>query len=591
MASKIEDYGLIGNTRTAALVSRSGDVDWLCAPHFDSDACFSALLGYDEHGRWALRPTVPVRENRHRYRDDSLVLESEWICDGGAVRVMDFMPVGERCDVVRIVEGVEGEVPLEMLLDVRFGYGADKPWVTLAHETALFTAGPDTLVFRGPVDLVRVGQGVSAHLRVKKGERVGLQLTWLPSHERLPEPLSTDGVLEQTDAFWREWSRRCTYRGRRRDAVLRSLLTLKALTFAPTGAMVAAPTTSLPEAIGGVRNWDYRYCWLRDASLMLDALMIGGYMEDVRAFRDWLLRTVAGDPANMRIMYGLTGTRRLIEYELGWLPGYEGSAPVRIGNAASGQFQLDVYGEVLSCIYTGRKRGLAAHDEGWRTADEILSFLESAWQRPDEGIWEVRGGRRHFTHSKVMAWVAIDRAVKAMSEFRAGGDATAMLPHLSALRERIHADICERGFNPRVGAFTQSYGSDSLDASVLLMPHVGFLPAGDPRVQSTVAAVERTLLRDGLVRRYVTEDGADGLPGTEGAFLACSFWLADNYTFAHRTHEAEELFDRLLGLRNDLGLLAEEYDPTLQRQLGNFPQGFSHQALIFTAAAIEAARP
>jgi len=591
MASRIEDYGLIGNTRTAALVSRFGDVDWLCAPHFDSDACFAALLGYDDHGRWALRPTVAVRENRHRYRDETLILESEWICDGGAVRVVDFMPVGDRCDVVRIVEGIEGEVPLEMLLDVRFGYGADKPWVTLAHETALFTAGPDTLVFRGPVELVRVGRSVSAHLRVQKGQRVGLQLTWFPSHERVPDALSTDSALERTEAFWRAWSGRCTYRGRRRDAVLRSLLTLKALTFAPTGAMVAAPTTSLPEAIGGVRNWDYRYCWLRDASLMLDSLMIGGYMEEVRAFRDWLLRTVAGDPANMRIMYGLAGTRRLTEYELGWLPGYEGSAPVRIGNAASGQFQLDVYGEVLSCIYTGRTRGLAPHDEGWRTADEILSFLESAWQRPDEGIWEVRGGRRHFTHSKVMAWVAIDRAVKAMSEFRASEDAHVMLPHLSALRERIHAEICQHGFNPKVRAFTQSYGSDLLDASVLLIPHVGFLPAEDPRVQDTVAAIERTLLRDGLVRRYITEHGADGLPGTEGAFLACSFWLADNYTFAHRTREAEELFERLLGLRNHLGLLAEEYDPASRRQLGNFPQGFSHQALIFTAAAIETARP
>jgi GH15 family glucan-1,4-alpha-glucosidase len=587
MASKIEDYGLIGNTRTAALVSRFGDVDWLCAPHFDSDACFAALLGYDEHGRWALHPTVPVRENHHRYRDDSLVLESEWICDGGAVRVVDFMPMGERCDVVRIVEGIEGVVPLEMLLDVRFGYGAVKPLVTLTSDQALFTAGADMLVFRGPVELVRAGQRVLAHLRVTKGERFGLQLTWCPSHERLPDALSIDQALERTDAFWRQWSCRCTYQGRWRDAVLRSLLTLKALTFAPTGAMVAAPTTSLPEAIGGVRNWDYRYCWLRDASLMLDALMIGGYIGEMRAFRDWLLRTVAGDPANMRILYSLGGARRLIEHELGWLPGYEGSGPVRIGNAASEQFQLDVYGEVLSCIYTGRRRGLAAHDEGWRTLDEILAFLENAWQRPDEGIWEVRGGRRHFTHSKVMAWVAIDRAVKAISEFRSDDAVRVMLPHLSALRERIHAEICDRGFNTKVGAFTQSYGSDLMDASVLRIPQVGFLPPQDPRVQGTVAAVERILLRDGLVWRYATEHGTDGLPGTEGAFLACSFWLADNYAFAGRTHEARELFERLLGLRNHLGLLAEEYDPALQRQLGNFPQGFSHQALIFTAAAID----
>jgi GH15 family glucan-1,4-alpha-glucosidase len=589
MASKIEDYGLIGNTRTAALVSRFGDVDWLCAPHFDSDACFSALLGYDEHGRWALRPTIPVRENRQRYRGDTLILESECICDGGAVRIVDFMPVGERCDVVRIVEGLEGEVPIEMLLDVRFSYGSVKPLVTLARDTAQFSAGPDTIVFRGPVELERVGKSVSAHLHVKKGDRFGLQLTWSPSHGQVPDGISTDEALGRTEAFWREWSGRCTYQGRWRDAVLRSLITLKGLTFAPTGAIVAAPTTSLPEAIGGVRNWDYRYCWLRDASLTLDALMIGGYIEETRAFRDWLLRAVAGDPANMQIMYSLAGAHRLTAYELDWLPGYEGSRPVRVGNAASGQFQLDVYGEVLSCLYGGRKRGLAAHGEGWRTLDEILAFLEGAWQRPDEGIWEVRGGRRHFTHSKIMAWVAIDRAVKAIAEFGISDSARAMLPHLSALRERIHTDICQHGFNPRVGAFTQSYGSDLMDASVLLMPHVGFLPAQDPRVQGTVAAVERTLLRDGFVLRYVTEHGTDGLPGTEGAFLACSFWLADNYAFARRTQEAEAMFERLLGLRNHLGLLAEEYETRLQRQVGNFPQGFSHLALIFTAAGIATA--
>jgi GH15 family glucan-1,4-alpha-glucosidase len=587
MASKIEDYGLIGNTRTAALVSRFGDVDWLCAPHFDSDACFSALVGYDEHGRWALRPTVTVRESRHRYRGDSLILESEWICDGGAIQIVDFMPVGERCDVVRIVEGLEGEVPIEILLDVRFGYGSHKPLVTIAREAARFTAGPDTLIFRGPAVLERVGNSVSAQVHVKKGDRIGLQLTWCSSHGQVPDALSTDDALERTEAFWREWSGRCTYQGRWREAVLRSLITLKGLTFEPTGAIVAAPTTSLPEAIGGVRNWDYRYCWLRDASLTLNALMIGGYTEETRAFRDWLLRAVAGDPVDMQIMYSLAGARRLNEYELGWLPGYEGSRPVRVGNAASGQFQLDVYGEVLSCLYTGRKRGLAEHDESWRTLDEILTFLDVVWQRPDEGIWEVRGGRRHFTHSKIMAWVAIDRAVKAISEFGTSERLRGMLPHLSALRERIHTDICERGFNPSVGAFTQSYGSDLMDASVLLMPHVGFLPAQDPRVQSTVAAVERTLLRDGLVRRYATEHGTDGLAGDEGAFLACSFWLADNYAFASRVRDAEELFERLLGLRNHLGLLAEEYDSTLRRQLGNFPQGFSHLALIVTAAAIE----
>jgi GH15 family glucan-1,4-alpha-glucosidase len=588
MASRIEDYGVIGNTRTAALISRFGDVDWMCAPYFDSDACFATLLGYGEHGRWALRPTVPVREHRQRYREDTLILETDCMCDSGAVRIIDFMPVGERCDLVRIVEGLEGDVPMEMVLDVRFSYGSHQPLITLAPATAEWVAGPDRMIFHGPVQLGRVRNAVSSYLRIKQGDRVGLQLTWCSSHGPVPDALSLDDALAETDAFWREWSGRCTYQGRWRDAVVRSLITLKALTFAPTGAMVAAPTTSLPEVIGGVRNWDYRYCWLRDASLMLEALMLSGYIDETRAFRDWLLRTVAGDPSDMQIMYTLTGARRLTEYELGWLPGYEGSRPVRIGNAASGQFQLDVYGEVLSCIYVGRRRGLAGRDEGWQTLEAILTFLEGAWQQPDEGIWEVRGGRRHFTHSKIMAWVAIDRAVKAIAEFGPNDQLRGMVPHLSALRERIHSETCERGFNPRVGAFTQSYGSDLLDASVLLIPHVGFLPAQDPRVQSTVAAVERSLLRDGFVLRYRNDAGTDGLPGTEGVFLACSFWLADNYAFAGRTREAEELFERLLGLRNHLGLLAEEYDPTQQRQLGNFPQGFSHLALITTAAAIEA---
>jgi GH15 family glucan-1,4-alpha-glucosidase len=570
-------------------VSRFGEIDWLCAPHFDSDACFSALLGYDEHGRWALRPAVPVRENRQRYRGDTLILETDSICDGGAIRIVDFMPVSERFDVVRIVEGLEGEVPVEMLLDVRFGYGSDKPLVTLARDAAQFTAGPDTLALRGPVELARSGNSVSAHFRVTKGDHIAFQLTWCPSHVHAPEVLVADEAFRRTEAFWVEWSGRCTYHGRWRDAVLRSLITLKGLTFGPTGAIVAAPTTSLPEAIGGVRNWDYRYCWLRDASLTLDALMIGGYIDETRAFRDWLLRAVAGDPANMQIMYSLAGARRLTEFELDWLPGYESSRPVRVGNAASGQFQLDVYGEVLSCLYAGRKHGLAAHDEGWRTLHEILSFLEDAWQRPDDGIWEVRGGRRHFTHSKIMAWVAIDRAVRAISEFGAHEDARGLVPHLSVLRDRIHAEICQRGFNPHIGAFTQSYGSDLMDASVLLIPHVGFLPADDPRVTGTVAAVERTLLQDGFVLRYVTEHGTDGLPGAEGAFLACSFWLADNYAFAGRVGDAESMFERLLAVRNHLGLLAEEYDTRLQRQVGNFPQGFSHLALVYTAARLDAA--
>jgi GH15 family glucan-1,4-alpha-glucosidase len=593
MASRIEDYGIIGNTRTAALVSRSGSIDWLCAPRFDSDACFSALVGYDEHGAWALRPTVAVRETRQRYRGETLILETEFVCDGGAVRITDFMPLGagERCDVVRIVEGLEGEVPLEMLLDVRFGYGADAPWITRTPEGLLFVAGPNALVLRGPGDPQPSDGRVTAVITVRKGDRIPLQLAWFASHEEPPEALDEAAALAATDGFWRGWAGRCTYEGRWRDLIVRSLLTLKAMTYSPTGGIVAAPTTSLPEEIGGVRNWDYRYCWLRDSSLTLDALMVGGYLEEARGFRDWLLRAVAGDPADLQIMYDITGARRLTEFELDWLPGYEGSKPVRVGNAASGQFQLDVFGEVLACIYSGRKQGLAGRADAWAPVKQLIEFLEKAWQRPDDGIWEVRGGRRHFTHSKVMAWVAIDRVVRMIGELGDGGDeGRAMLPHLSALRERIHAEVCERGFNPKVGAFTQSYGSDALDASVLVIPHYGFLPARDPRMVGTVAAIEKGLLRDGFVLRYATEAGADGLPGSEGAFLACSFWLAENYAYAGRIDDAEALFERLLALRNHLGLYSEEYDPKLQRQIGNFPQAFTHLAFISTAHVIESVR-
>ena len=425
---------------------------------------------------------------------------------------------------------------------------------------------------------------------VKKGDRIPLQLTWFPSHESPSAGLDVDQALASTESYWRTWAARCTYQGRWRDAVLRSLITLKAMTYAPTGGIVAAPTTSLPESIGGVRNWDYRFCWLRDASLTLDAFMIGGYIDEARAFRDWLLRAVAGDPADAQIMYNIAGARRLTEFELDWLPGYEGSKPVRVGNAASGQFQLDVYGEVLASIYAAKRLGMKETQGGWAAIKELFAFLENAWQRPDDGIWEVRGGRRHFTHSKVMAWVAFDRLVKSIEEFGFGGEeGQKMLARASAVRERIHAEVCDRGFNPRVGAFTQSYGSEALDASVLVIPHYGFLPGTDPRMQGTVAAIEKDLLRDGFVLRYGTEHGTDGLPGTEGAFLACSFWLADNYAFAGRIAEAEEMFERLLSLRNPLGLLSEEYDPKLQRLISNFPQAFSHLALILTARIIERA--
>jgi GH15 family glucan-1,4-alpha-glucosidase len=592
MASRIEDYGLIGNLHTAAIVSRTGSIDWLCAPRFDSDAFLAALVGYDEHGCWAIRPATAVREVRQHYRGDTLILETEVVGDGGAARIIDFMPIGTgRCDVVRIVEGLEGELPLEMTLNVRFGYGADTPWITHDGGGVNFTAGGDAVVLRTPVPVGFQDKRCSAFLHVRKGDRLPFQLSWYPSEQPVPEPLDAERALAETESFWREWSGHCAYQGGFRDAVMRSLITLKACSYAPTGGIVAAPTTSLPEALGGVRNWDYRFCWLRDASLTLDALLIGGYIEEARAFRDWLLRAAAGAPDNVQIMYGIAGERRLTEFELPWLPGYEGSRPVRVGNAASGQFQLDVYGEVLSCLYAGRKRGLAAHAEAWEPARELITHIERVWQMPDDGIWEVRGGRRHFTHSKAMAWVAIDRAVRAFEELGMGGDeGRAMLPHLRVLRERIHAEVCERGFNPRVGAFTQSYGSDAMDASILVLPHVGFLPASDPRMVGTVAAVEKTLLRDGFVLRYDTTHGTDGLPGVEGAFLACSFWLADNYAFAGRIGEAEELYGRLLGLRNHLGLLAEEYDPVLRRQIGNFPQAFSHLALVFTARLIDLAR-
>jgi GH15 family glucan-1,4-alpha-glucosidase len=592
MASRIEDYGLIGNLRTAGLVSRSGSIDWLCGPRFDSDAFFAALVGYDQHGSWALRPAVGIREMRQRYRGETMILETEFRCDGGAVRIIDFMPIaGERCEVVRILEGLEGEVQMEALLDVRFGYGAYTPWITRNNDGLRFVAGPDAVFLRAPMTFEQRDGRVSAVVSVRKGDRIPFQLSWHSSYGSVPSALDADQELARTESFWSSWADRCSYQGRWRDAVLRSLLVLKALTHAPTGGIVAAPTTSLPELIGGVRNWDYRFCWLRDASLTIQALVFGGYVDEAGAFRDWVLRAVAGAPHDVQIMYDVDGARRLSELDLAWLPGYEGSRPVRIGNAASGQFQLDVYGELLSALYTGRKMGMKGAENIWRTFLTLLEHVERVWQEPDNGIWEVRGGLRHFTHSKIMAWVAVDRSTRAIEEFGLGGDeGQKMLPHLRALRQRIHDEVCERGYNPRVGAFTQSYGSHLLDASVLVIPHYGFLPAEDPRVKGTVAAIEKTLLRDGFVLRYETEHGTDGLPGSEGAFLACSFWLADNYAFAGRLEEAEELFQRLLDLRNPLGLLAEEYDPQLQRQVGNFPQAFSHLALIFTAYVIDRMR-
>ena len=590
MASRIEDYGLLGDLHTAALVSIDGSVDWLCVPRFDSDACFAALVGYDEHGRWAVRPTVAVRERHQRNRGDTLILETEVVCDGGAIRLIEFMPATEgRCDVVRIVEGVEGEVPMEMMLDVRFGYGANTPWITPAMNGFAFVAGPDAGLVRGSVRMDRSTRGVTALFSVKRGDRLALQFNWHPSHLGNPPELDVERELTRTEQFWLDWSGRCTYQGRWREAVMRSLITLKALSYAPTGGIVAAPTTSLPEELGGVRNWDYRYCWLRDASLTIVALTLSGYLDEAIAFRDWLMRAAAGAPREVQIMYDLHGGRRLTEFELPWLPGYEDSKPVRVGNAASDQFQLDVFGELAASVYLARKMGVAAKEDehdSWRT---VVDHVSQVWEHPDNGLWEVRGGRRRFTYSKIMAWVAIDRSVRLIEEFGDGGaEGRRMVPRLRALRQRIQEEVCERGFHPGVQAFTQYYGAEVLDASVLLIPHTGFLPPDDPRVQGTVRAIERTLLRDGFVLRYETEHQVDGLPGSEGAFLACSFWLADNYAFAGRMAEAEEMFERLLALRNPLGLLAEEYDVTRRRQVGNFPQGFSHLALIASAHVLSA---
>ena len=482
------------------------------------------------------------------------------------MRVTDFMPISggeERSDLVRVVEGLEGEVQVEMLLNVRFGYGADRPWITPGPGGLLLVAGPNALILRGP-GAADAEQRARHRPSCRSARATASSTSWPPTRRtrRHPPRLDVAQVLDETDRYWRAWAGRCTYEGRWRDMIVRSLITLKAMTYAPTGGIVAAPTTSLPEELGGSRNWDYRYCWLRDSSLTLDALIIGGYVDEARAFRDWLLRAVAGDPAQLQIMYDIAGARRLTEFELPWLPGYEGSKPVRVGNAASGQFQLDVYGEALAAIYSGRKMGMAGRHDVWAPAKALIDFITDAWQHPDDGIWEVRGGRRHFTHSKVMAWVAIDRAYKLIDEFGVSDpEGRALLPHLSALRERIHAEVCDRGFNPKVGAFTQSYGSDHLDASVLVIPHYGFLPAHDPRMVGTVAAIEKGLLRDGFVLRYATESGADGLPGSEGAFLACSFWLAENYAYAGRLDEAEAMFDRLLGAAQPPGPLRRGVRP------------------------------
>jgi GH15 family glucan-1,4-alpha-glucosidase len=579
----IEDYGLIGDLETAALVSRDGAIDWLCVPRFDSGAVFAALLGDSENGHWTIRPVGEFRSVRRQYRGDTLVLETELETGDGLVRLIDFMPPRERYpDVVRVVEGVRGRVELEMELVVRFDYGSVVPWVRTLEGTLVAIGGPDAALLRTPVEHHGRDLRTVASFTVAEGDRVPFVLRWFPSNEAPPEPIEPEEALEHTVEFWEEWSGRCTHTGRWDEALRRSLLTLKALTFAPTGGIVAAPTTSLPEWIGGVRNWDYRYCWLRDATLTLLAFLRAGYVDEAGAWRDWLLRAIAGDPDDLQIMYGVAGERRLTELELPWLAGYEGSQPVRIGNGAFNQLQLDVYGEIVDALYQARRKGLGASDDAWALARKTFDWLESGWRHEDEGIWEVRGPRRHFTHSKVMAWVAFDRAVKTVERFEREGP----LDRWKAARKAIKDAVLRDGYNAERGAFVQFFGSDRLDASCLLIPLVGFLPATDERVVGTVRAIERELTRGGFVERYRADEenaDVDGLPPGEGAFLPCSFWLAAVLHQQGRREEAVELYERLLGLRNDLGLISEEYDPERGRLVGNFPQAFTHIGIVETA--------
>jgi GH15 family glucan-1,4-alpha-glucosidase len=581
MSLPIEDYALIGDTRTAALVGKNGSIDWLCLPRFDAGACFAALLGEPRHGRWALSPNDGApRRTQRRYLDDTLVLETEFTTETGVVRIFDCMPPGESiANVVRVVEGVRGEVRMRMELIIRFDYGWIVPWVRNIEGVLHAVAGPDALALRTPVETHGENLTTVAEFTVRAGERVPFVLSWYPSQGALPPAVDADAAIAEAAAWWRSWVRSCTHRGPFREAVVRSLITLKALTYAPTGGIIAAATTSLPEQLGGVRNWDYRYCWLRDATFTLAALLVSGFGDEARAWRDWLLRAIAGDPAQLQIMYGVAGERRIPELFLPWLPGYARSAPVRVGNAAVEQLQLDVYGEVMDALHQARRAGLPPDPFAWRVQRKLLDFLESNWSQPDEGIWETRGPNQHFTHSKMMAWVAFDRAIKAVELHGADGPA----PRWRAIRDAIHDEVCTRGYDPSRRAFTQAYGSPALDAALLMMPLVGFLPPDDARVVDTVAAIERELLHDGLVLRYRAEDAPDGLPAGEGTFLLCSFWLADNYALVGREPDATALFERLLSLRNDVGLLAEEYDPVARRLLGNFPQAFSHVGLINTA--------
>ncbi|MFF0247449.1 glycoside hydrolase family 15 protein [Streptosporangium sandarakinum] len=584
---RIEDYALIGDMQSAALIGRDGSIDWLCLPRFDSPACFAALLGDKYNGQWWVGPSGHERPpaTRRRYRGETLILESEWDTPTGTVRVIDFMPARHaNPDLVRIVEGVSGTVEMSTEIRVRFDYGRIVPWVRRTDGLLHAVGGPDSIWLHSPVPLHGGDYAHRARFTVSAGERVPFVFTWHPSHQPRPVEIDPFEQLTETVGLWEEWVEQCTYQGPWREAVVRSLITLKALTYEPTGGIVAAPTTSLPEDIGGVRNWDYRFCWLRDATMTLDALIGAGYLGEARSWRAWLLRAIAGRAQDLQIMYSVSGERRLTELELDWLPGYEDSRPVRIGNGAVTQLQLDVYGEVMNSLHLSRASGMEPDDRAWTIQLELMDYVEAHWDEPDEGLWEVRGPRRHFTHSKVMCWVALDRAIRQVEDFGRPGP----VERWQTLREQIHAEVCDKAFDTARNTFTQSYGSRELDAALLMIPMVGFLPPDDPRVVGTVEAIQRELMTDGFVRRYpVSEDGnLDGLPGGEGAFLACSFWLAEALAMIGRREEAVELFERLLSLRNDVGLLAEEYDPRHGRLVGNFPQAFSHVPLIHAARAL-----
>jgi GH15 family glucan-1,4-alpha-glucosidase len=588
LSQRIEDYGLIGDCETAALVGRDGSIDWLCWPAFDSDACFAALLGTRKHGRWLIAPAEEVTKSSRRYWDNTLILETRFETANGTVALIDFMPPrGNASDVVRLVRGVTGKVKLKMELVIRFGFGADIPWVKRTEDGALLAiCGQDMTVLRTPVETRGEDLTTVAEFEVSAGETNPFVLTYGPSHLPLPEPINPAQALEDTEAFWTDWCSRCTYEGENRDLVMRSLITLKALTYEPTGGIVAAPTTSLPEKLGGARNWDYRFCWLRDATFTLLALMNSGYTEEASAWYNWLLRAVAGSPANMQIMYGIMGQRRLLEWEAGWLPGYEGAQPVRVGNAAHAQLQLDVYGELIDAFHQSRMAALELDENSWALGRQVLDHLADVWDQPDHGIWERRGEGKHYVSSKVMTWVAFDRGIKSAERF--GLDAP--LERWRMLRDAICRDVCEKGFDREQDAFVESYGSQLLDASILLMPAVGFLPASDPRVRGTIAAVEKYMMRDGFVLRHDPREVSDERQPIEGAFLACSLWLADAYVLAGEIAKAQVLFDSVVAVANDLGLLAEEFDSGAGRQTGNFPQALTHIALINTAHNLSEAR-